>query len=128
MMEEEFRGLLKATAALTAIVGQRIDYGERPQGQQMPDVLLNVVSGFEGIHMNGTGPFEGRIQVDCYGLTYSDAKRAARAVVDALNFYRGGGFMIITHLSTRDTREGGSNDADRSYRTGMDFNIIWRPQ
>lgn len=127
-MEEEFRAILKATTALTAIVGTRIDFGERPQGQPMPDMLLNVVSGFEGIHMNGKGPFEGRIQADCYAMTYSEAKRASRAMIDALNFYRGGGFLIITHLSTRDTRAGGENEADRAYRVGLDFNIVWRPQ
>lgn len=126
-MEEEFRTILKASTALAAIVGTRIDYGERPQGQSMPDVLLNMVSGFEGVHMNGTGPFEGRVQVDCNAMTYGAAKLASRAVIDALHLYRAGGFLLITHFSTRDTREGGSNEAERPYRTGLDFNIIWRP-
>jgi len=79
------------------------------------------------VHMNGTGPHEGRVQVDCYGMTYSAAKNAGKAVVAALNAYRGGGFLFISHASTRDSREGGTNEAERPYRTGLDFNITWRP-
>ena len=126
-MEEELRALLLATAGVTAICGQRIEWGAPTQGTDLPAIVLNVASGFEGIHMNGAGPFEGRVQVDCYGLTFGSAKTLSRAVVAALNFYRGGGFQIISHTSTRDSREGGSNEAERPYRTSLDFNMTWRP-
>lgn len=126
-MEEEFRTLLRATTAITDVVGQRVEWGVHPQGDPFPAIVLNVVSGFDGVHMNGTGPYEGRIQVDCYGLTYGTAKQVSRAVIGALNAYRGGGFLFMQHTSTRDGREGGTNEAERPYRTGLDFNITWRP-
>jgi len=126
-MEEEFRTILLGTSAITAIVGTRINWGEHPQGEAFPAIVLNVVSGFEGVHMNGTGPHDGRIQVDCYGLTFGAAKLVSRAVTDALHTYRGGGFLFIQQDSTRDSREGDTNEALRPYRTGLDFNITWRP-
>ena len=126
-MEQELRTLMRSTSVITAQVGQRIEWGTHPQGTPLPAIVLTVASGFEGVHMNGTGPHEGRIQIDCYGMTYGAAKNAASAVVAALNAYRGGGFLFISHASTRDSREGGTNEAERPYRTGLDFNITWRP-
>lgn len=125
-MEEEFRALLMTDPSISALVGTRVNWGAHPQGAPLPAIVLNVASGFEDIHMNGTGPHEGRVQVDCYGLTSESAKKVGRAVISALNAYRGGGFLFIQHTSARDTREGGTNQADRPYRTGLDFNIKWR--
>lgn len=127
-MEEEFRAILLASGGLSALVGDRINWGVHPQGQAFPAIVLNLVSGFEGIHMNGTGPFEGRVQVDCDAETYADAKRISRAVIGLLNTYRGGGFLFISHTSTRDDRKGGSNEAMRPFRAGLDFNVTWRPE
>ena len=126
-MEEEFRNLLLATATITDIVGQRVEWVEHLQGTGFPAIVLNMASGFESVHMNGKGPFEGRVQVDCYGMTYTAAKTASRAVIEALHAFRGGGFLFMQHTSTRDSREGGTNEAERPYRTGLDFNITWRP-
>jgi len=127
-VEEELRTLLRSTSSVTSIVGQRIEWVAQPQGAALPAIVLNTVSGFDGIHMNGTGPYEGRVQADCYGLTYTTAKTASRAVIEALNAYRGGGFLFIQHVSTRDSREGSSNEAERPYRASLDFNITWRPE
>lgn len=128
-MEEEFRALLTGNAAVTAIVGGRINFGAHPQGQPLPAIVLNTVSDIEDYHMNGAGGLStGRVQVDVYAGTYGAAKIAARAAKAALHFYRGGGFFLITHISSRDTREGGSNEADRPFRVGLDFQTQWRPE
>jgi len=126
-MEEELRALLKADAATAALVGSRIDWGVRPQGKPLPAVVMNVISDAEDYHMNGpNGLFQGRVQVDCYGLTYVAAKAVSRAVRTALHTYRGGKFQLILHVSTRDSREGGTNEAERPFRVGMDFTTAWR--
>jgi hypothetical protein len=126
-MEEEFRAILLASSGVTALVqSDAVNWGVHPQGVPYPALVLNLISGFDGIHMNGTGPYEGRVQVDCYAMTYGKAKVISRAVVSTLNFHRSGGFLIISHLSSKDSREGGSNEAERPYRTGLDFNIKWR--
>lgn len=127
-MEEDFRALLLASSGLTALVGTRINFGTHPQGSAFPAVVLNTVSDVEDYHMNGHGGLsDGRVQVDVYAGTYAAAKIAARAARSALHFYRGGGFLLITHLSTRDTRESGSNEAERHSRVSMDFKTSWRP-
>lgn len=126
-MEEDFRALLLADTAVAALVGDRIDWGERPQGAGYPALVLNVITNIEGFHMNGRNRlFEGRVQVDCYGLTYGAAKALSRAVISLLHCHRAGRFRLVTHVAMRDSREGGSNEAERPYRVGLDFSTAWK--
>lgn len=125
-MEEELRALLLADSGVSSHVSDRVNFGTHPQGHPWPAIVLNVISDTEAVHMNGKGPHDGRVQVDCYGMTYGAAALLSHAVLGALNTYRGGGFLFIKHLSTRNTREGGSNEAERPYRAGMDFETVWR--
>jgi len=69
-----------------------------------------------------------RIQVDCYADTYGAAKAASRAATTALNGHRGGGFRGVFWEGARDSREGGSNEADRPYRVSLDFMVNWRAE
>lgn len=127
-MEEEFRALLTGSAAVTAIVpASRINWGAHPQGAALPGLVLNVIDDAEGLVMNGpNGLFQGRVQVDCYAETYKGSKQLSRVVHALLHGYRGGSFRLVSHDSSRDSREGGSNEATRPYRVSMDFNTAWR--
>ena len=127
-MEEEFRAILTGTSAVTALVpASRINWGEHPQGAGWPGIVLNVIDALGGAHMNGPNdPPEARVQVDCYALTYGEAKLVSRAAFDALHFYSGGGFQGVFHAGTRDSREGGSNEAERPFRASLDFTLAWR--
>lgn len=128
-MEEEFRAILLAHPAIADLVGDRVDWGLHPQGAPYPAIILNVVSGSDGQTMNGSnGLFQGRIQVDCDGFSYQSAKAVARAVRALLHCYRGGGFRLVTWVSTRDGREGGSNEVERLSRVSMDFTVAWRAE
>lgn len=128
-MEEQFRALLLADSGVSALVGTRINWGAHPQGAPLPAIILTTISDAEDYHMNGpNGLFQGRVQADVYAMDYRAAKDAARAVRAALHCYRGGGFLLITHVASRDSREGGSNEADRPYRVSMDFTTAWRAE
>jgi hypothetical protein len=125
-MEEDLRAILLASSGVTALVGTRINFGTHPQGQLMPAIVLNTISADNG-HTN-SGPdslLTGRVQVDSYGLTYGATKALSRAVLAALDGYRGGSFQGIFHAGSRDSREGGSNEADRPYRVSTDFLTNW---
>jgi len=127
-METEIRALLTGSAAITDLVpASRINFGTHPQGAGYPAIVLNVIGGAEGLMMNGTNNLtEGRLQVDCYGVTYASPKQVSGAVKALLHGYRAAGFRIIQHITTRDSREGGSNEADRPYRCSLDFSFAWR--
>lgn len=127
-MELQFRALLTSSAAITALVpAARINFGTNRQGAGYPAIVLNTISDIEGIHMNGPDRFyEGRVQVDVYGGTYKAVKDISKAVRTLLHGYRSTNFRLIMSVSARDSREGGSNEADRPYRVSMDFTTAWR--
>lgn len=80
-MEEAFRTMLLETAPLAQLVGKRIDWGLRPQGDQLPGIALLRVSG--GLTMHFTGPAgwrRDRVQVDVWGRTF----KATRDIGDLL--------------------------------------------
>jgi hypothetical protein len=127
-MEEAFRALLTGSAAVVALVpASRINWGAHPQGQPLPGVVLTVVSGAEGLTLQGPdGLSQGRVQVDCYAPAYADAKAVSRVIVTRLHGLRSGGFRLVRHVATRDSREGGTNEAERPYRVSLDFETSWK--
>lgn len=128
-MEQAFRALLTGSAAIMALVPvTRINWLLAPQGTPRPHVVLTLVDDAEGLTLTGPdGLSQGRVQVDCYADTYAAAKAVANEIRALLHGYRGGSFRLIEHTLTRDTREGGTNEADRPYRCGLDFLTTWRP-
>lgn len=122
-MEEELFALLDGGLSIPS---EAIGWFTAPQGVARPHVVLNVIAAAEGLVMNGpNGLEEGIVQIDVYSLTRAEVKTTARAIRDLLHGYRGGGFHMIRHDRTRDTREGGSNEAERPYRVSMDFTFGW---
>lgn len=121
-MEETIRALLLASSGITALCGQRIDFGANQQGAAYPRIVLWTIGDNELHTMAGPdGLSVGRIQIDCYAMTYGQAKQLSRAVRAVLDGYRGGGLLGVFHAGTRDTRESGSNEADRPFRVSLDF-------
>ena len=126
-MEEAFRSILLSASSVTATSGPRISYGSAAQGAALPYVVLHVIGDNEEHTYKGPdGLSQGRVQVDCYGATYAQAKLLSRAVRAALDGYRGGNFSGIFHASTRDQREGGTNEPQRPFYVQMDFLTKWR--
>lgn len=127
-MEEQIRALLLGTTAVTSLVGNRVDWNSRQQGSDLPCVVLWVIDDSQGHDMAGPdGLSHGRVQADCYGATYAQAKQTSRAVLAVLDGYKGGDFAGVFHAGTRDGREGGTNEADRPFRVQLDFLTHWRP-
>lgn len=126
-MQSAFRSVLLASAGVTALVSSRVNWGAHPQGDPLPAIVLHTISDAEGLTLKGRdGLSRGRVQVECYATSYKGARDLAAAVRAALSAYRGGGFRLIEHVDTRDSREGGTNEAERPFRISMDFMTHWR--
>lgn len=122
-MEEALRTVLKNTAAITALVGTRIDWGARQQGAGSPSVVLYRIGGERGQHLAGAdGLTVSRVQVDCWGQTYGAAKGVARQVVLALNAYRSGGIRRVFVDAERDDSD--LSAPDPLFRTSLDL-MVW---
>ncbi|WP_372804377.1 DUF3168 domain-containing protein [Paracoccus seriniphilus] len=125
-MEEAFRAILLGNTAIAARVGDRVDWGEGMQGGALPSITLQVVSSTNQHSMQGPDRLsQSRVQVDVYAASYGEAKVLQRAVLGALDGYRGGSMQGIFHAGSRDGREAGTSEAERPYRVSMDFMTNW---
>lgn len=132
-MEEALRALLLGTAALTARVARRVDWGIRP-GADLPAVRLFQISGVPQMNLAGpSGWSRSRIQVEAWGRTYKDARDVAdliggngeRNVIGVLNGLRAtqDGVRLRTFILGR--RAGDDTDAAGVlYRTALDV-LVW---
>jgi hypothetical protein len=126
-MQRAFRAILQGAATVTALCGERVDWGKRPSNDPYPAICLHLIGDGEGHTLQGRDGLSGaRVQVDCYGATYAEAGAVAEAVRDALDGYRQDGFRGIFLDARRDNSERGANEADRPFRVTLDFLTHWR--
>lgn len=80
-MEQDLTARLLAAAPLTALVGNRITWGQRVQGEPLPALtLLNVSPGRTYLHGGADATANPRIQFDCYASTSAQAQQLARTL------------------------------------------------
>jgi hypothetical protein len=128
-VEEALLAHLLASPDVSAQVGTRVYAGDRPQGSGLPAITIARISGGPEYADEGEiGLDNPRVQIDCWALTYTAAKRAARAVRAALSGLDAEVGGVRFHLATleteRDDRERGSNAAEYQYRVSQDW-LIW---
>ena len=132
-MEEALRALLVADAGVSAQVGTRIYWGRRSQSTSvLPAVVLEKVSAPRDYHYTGpSNLIESRVQVDCFGETYAQAKTSARAVISALNGYSGTqSGVVFQRISIENERDyDGQESAANRYLfvTSVDL-LIWHDE
>lgn len=128
-VEEAIINELLDTSAVTALTAQRIFPMSRRQGTTLPAVTVQMISrNIPYCDEGEVGLTEDRLQVDCWGATYSSAKAVARAVVEKLSAFDGSPSGVEIQFAMledeRDSREGGSGAESYLFRTSLDF-IVW---
>jgi hypothetical protein len=86
ILAEALSARLAAAGAVTAIVGTRIYWNQRPQGTEVPAIVLNYVGGFEveNLESDTADTFSTNLRVDCFGINSLQSKQIAVAVRNAL--------------------------------------------
>lgn len=85
----DFQGALRArlvaAAAVTALVGTRIYWVERPQASALPSITLQTIAEERPQHMAGLENMKvSRVQIDCWASSYAQAQALAEAVIAAV--------------------------------------------
>lgn len=84
-MQGAFRSRLIDNAGVSALVGQRVYWVERPQSSTLPAITLQIISEDRPQHMKGfTGLDWARVQIDAWALSYGEAKGIVEAVIAAI--------------------------------------------
>lgn len=127
-MEEALLALLEDYPDVSALVGDRIAWGVAGgQGLANPCVVLHLIDALPGYHMQGPdGLTQSRVQIDCRGETWTQAKAVGRAVQMALS----GVAVDNAGISFKGIfKEGGrqdfiKTDAERFHLDSADY-MIW---
>ncbi|KQY27182.1 tail completion protein gp17 [Rhizobium sp. Root482] len=124
-MEPALTALLLGAAPLTAIVGNRINWGRKPQSDaNRPYIVLQRIDGVPTYHMTGASDHvASRVQADVYGETYTSTKRASSALIAVLSGYSGGIFQGMFLDSQRDFPAADAGEVTTLFRTSVDFLI-----
>ena len=126
-MEEALRAYLLAQNGVSSVVTDRAYWNMRPQGAALPALVLQVIDRSPAYAMDGNSALaETRVQVDCYGPSYSSAKLLARAVRDPLDgkrFTQSSIRFEAFRLDERDLSEAGTTEGERIHRISLDFQI-----
>ena len=79
------RARLVAAAPVTALVGSRIYWVDRPQASSLPAITLQTISEDRPQHMGGfIGLNPARVQVDVWGTTYAQVADLSEKVITAI--------------------------------------------
>ena len=115
MTEVDVYALLKNNAGVKALVNERVYPLVAPQNAQKPFIVYRVISGLK-IQCMGGEIFRGdyRMQLDCYGLTYSSVKSIGQAVKSCLV-----GFMSSSDIDMMDDYD----DEAQLFKQIIDFKI-----
>lgn len=120
-MEETLASLLLNDTAVSASVGQRVNWSERP-GDDLPAITLHRISGRRDSHSAGrSGLVSSTVQIDIWGASYKQAKLLARATIRALPQAPSGNLQGIFIESESDSFEG--EDPTPLYRTRLDISV-----
>jgi len=128
MMEEALRAALAGDDDVAALVGTRIHWAERPQGNALPAIVLHRIAGGRDYHGAGaSGLVRSLVQADCWAATYTDAKTLARAAASALSGLAStiGGTELqgIFIRSERDMPPEPDGGAERYHRVSLDLEL-----
>lgn len=128
-MEADFHKLLASLAALAGLPAERVTPNRRGQGEGLPAIVYQTVSGPREQSDDGfIGIVQKRMQVDCYARTYTEAKRLAGRVILGLEAFRGvlgdTDFRLITVEDERDGDDAAGDRPEQPQHVSIDF-MVW---
>lgn len=126
-MEEALRTCLAANSGLVALVAQSIQWDVR---EALPSLALHLIDAPPDYHLKGaSGLVQARVQMDCWGRTFIEAKAVGDAAVAALPAIRqviGG--IRFQGCTVLDTERGRFGDAPNIFhRTRIDVRVSFSP-
>lgn len=128
-LEEALRTRLLADSTVSGLVGTRIFPLVIPQGQALPAIAYQRISGVrEHTHAGASGLAHPRIQYACVAETFTQARAVADAVRQRLDGFAGViGSVTVESIMIQNQMDNYNLSADNeasSYTTWLDF-VVW---
>lgn len=130
-MEIALLARLKANAGLQALISDRVDWVQRPPGDALPGVTLQVINLGRGYTHDGADALcNSAVQIDCWGSSYQQAKQVAQATISALEpaAVQGSTSFAESFLSiSRDFPPEDIGGGAKVHRVSQEWSIWWQP-
>jgi hypothetical protein len=128
ILEPDLLAWLLTKTAVTDLVGQRIYNVRLPQGGTFPALAIERISGPREYQLDGpAGLASPRIQFNCHGEEFSDAKMLAEAVRQTLDTLKHTelviGGVIVGSAECVDERHG-FDPVTQNMRIELDY-VVW---
>lgn len=105
-METALRARLLADATVAAIVGTRVDWDVRPQGDALPALVLETVNGTRSQHHSGFDTFQPTdVQFNCFAGSKKIAVDLREAVIAAITPAANAGGTAFLRAQNVETRQ-----------------------
>lgn len=119
---------LLANAAVTAIVGVKVEPFTYPEGQPLPCVVVNQVTNMDERLLGGAGRYpDARVRIEAVTRTKTQTLALGDAVINALTDLSGTfAGMAVTSWLKEETDETTSNEDYSTYRRVIDFCVRYR--
>lgn len=132
-MEENLIAFLLADVPLKALVGTKINWLQRPQASALPAITLQRISDLPTNDGCGADALtETRVQIDCWGLTFTSVLAVSRAVEAALSgqsFTHGTTEFVSVFIdASSDTAEPGTTQGSIIHRVRTDYQFWHREE
>ncbi len=131
MLQEGLKSFLATDSAVSALVINRIYATQLPELSAtaiLPAIAYKEIHGDGEFSMDGPDQLQySRMQFDCYGKVYGDAKRLARVLRQELEAFTGAlpDGTVIEHMQ-RESEIDIFEDAPFIYCTAVDFKILYQ--
>jgi hypothetical protein len=120
MIEQNIFTLLSTSALITPLIGTRSYPLVIPEHSSLPALCYSIIGGSNTATLTTTGVARWRLEVNCYGETYSDAITLRNAVTKTLNGYMDNS-MNIQLIQPRDFFD----DDLLQYRAMAEFYVMF---
>lgn len=125
-MESEIITYILEDAATLALIGTRLTVINLPSNPILPAATIRTVSTTEQYGLDGPlGLIQVRLQIDCYGKTYYDAKAVATCIRKVLNGFTGPLFYVDVLSLTRDGETSGYDEYVQLPYVSTDWLILY---
>jgi hypothetical protein len=125
-LETDLVAEMMADGGVTGLISTRLYPLNLPQTPTYPAATYRIVSVAPVNTRDGNGSANNRVQFDCYGRTYADAKSVKAVIVPVLDGFKGtlggGGKAHAWHVGEVDNFDGSTE----VFRVTVDFMIFYR--
>lgn len=129
-MEAALRARLLAAAPVTALIGQRVYWVDRPQSTALPAIVLQVISDPRPQHLKGFQELrETRVQMDIFDTSYAQVRAVTEAALAAIVPENTSNGIIFNRALVDASRDlGERTETAFIHRTQIDLLVWWQAE